>query len=63
MGYLLRQVWVVLTEQIARSRRLKPGDWVGELTMTIMLDWLAHALEHLHPEERSIPLDHNGYVH
>jgi hypothetical protein len=59
VGYLLRQVWVVLTEQIARSRHLKPGDWVSELTLTILLDWLAHALESLHREERSIPLNSN----
>ncbi len=63
VGYLLRQVWVVLTEQIARSRGLKPGDWVGELSLSILLDWLAHALERLHPENRSIPLDFNGYAH
>jgi hypothetical protein len=63
VAYLLRQVWVVLTEQIARCRHLKPGDWVSDLTMTILLDWLAHALERLYPENRSIPLDSKGYAH
>jgi hypothetical protein len=63
VAYLLRQVWVVLTKQIARSRHLKPGAWVSELTMTILLDWLAHALEDLHPEERSIPLNATADAH
>lgn len=57
VAYLLRQVWVVLTGQIARSRHLKPGAWVSELTLRILLDWLAHALEGLYPENRSIPLN------
>jgi len=63
VAYLLRQVWVVLTEQIARSRHLKPGDWVGELTLAMLLDWLAHALEDLYPENRSIPLDFTSDTH
>ncbi len=62
VAYLLRQVWVVLTEQIARSRRLKPGAWVGEMTFALLLDWLAHALERLYPEPRSIPLDSYAYA-
>lgn len=63
VAYLLRQVWVVLTERIARRRHLKPGDWVGDLTMNILLDWLAHALEGLYREKRSIPLDSKCYAH
>jgi hypothetical protein len=63
VAYLLRQVWVVLTELIARRRHLKPSDWVGDLTMNILLDWLAHALERLYPENRSIPLDSKCYAH
>jgi hypothetical protein len=63
VAYLLRQVWIVLTEQIARRRHLRPGAWVGDLTLAILLDWLAHALERRHPEQRSIPLDSNGYAH
>ena len=62
VAYLLRQVWVVLTEQIARSRHLKPGAWVGELTFALLLGWLAHALERLYPERRSIPLDAHAYA-
>lgn len=62
VAYLLRQVWVVLTEQIARSRHLKPGAWVGEMTFALLLDWLAHALKRHYPERRSIPLDSYAYA-
>jgi len=57
VAYLLRQVWVVLAERIARARRLRPGAWVGALTLPILLDWLADRIEQLYPERRSIPLD------
>jgi hypothetical protein len=56
VAYLLRQVWVVLTECIARSRRLAPDAWIAELTLPILLNWLAEQIEHLYPERRSIPL-------
>ncbi len=62
VGYLLRQVWVVLTAAIARARRLKPGAWVGALTLPILLDWLADRIEHLYPDRRSIPLGAPGYA-
>jgi hypothetical protein len=57
MGYLLRQVWVMLTEKIANRRHLRRDDWVGDLTLAILLNWLAHDLEARHPEDRSIPLN------
>lgn len=63
VAYLLRQVWVVLTERIARCRRLRPADWVSDLTLDILLDWLANHIETLHPENRSIPLDSKCYAH
>jgi hypothetical protein len=56
VAYLLRQVWVVLTEQLARQRRAKPTAWLGDLPMALLLDWLVDHLETLYPEERSIPL-------
>lgn len=62
VAYLLRQVWVVLTERIARARRLPPGSWVGALTLPILLDWLADRIEHLYPERRSIPLGAYAYA-
>jgi hypothetical protein len=56
VAYLLRQVWVALTEKLARRRGAGPAEWVGELTVALMLDWIAGELERLHPEDRSIPL-------
>lgn len=61
-AYLLRQVWVVLTEELARRRHAKPDAWIGALTMDIMLDWLAGELASSHPEKRSIPLDSKSYA-
>lgn len=57
LGYVLRQVWAVLTEELARRRHAKPGAWIADLTLQRMIDWLVHELEDLHPENRSIPLD------
>jgi len=62
IGYLLRQVWVVLTELLARHRRAEPKTWVGALTMAIMLNWLADELSMLYPENRSIPLQPKRYT-
>jgi hypothetical protein len=57
LAYLLRQVWVVLTEKIARCCHAQPNAWISALTLAILLDWLADELTTLHPENRSIPLD------
>lgn len=57
LAHLLRQIWVLLTEQIARARKCKPKDWIGELTLPMMIEWLADVLKALHPEYRLIPLD------
>ena len=57
LAYLLRQVWVVLTDQLAHRRHAKPGAWIGDLTMDIMLDWLADELGSIYPEKRIISLD------
>ena len=56
VAYLVRQVWVVLTEQLAGQRRAKPSAWVGELPLASLLDWLGDHLEALYQEIRSIPL-------
>lgn len=56
VAYLLRQVWVVLTEQLARRCRAKPTAWIGALPLALLLDWLVDHLKTLYPEERSIPL-------
>ena len=62
VAYLLRQIWVVLTEHIARVRHIKPSAWVSDLTLAILLDWLEKHLEDLYPESRSIPLDSKCYA-
>lgn len=54
LGYLLRQIWVVLTEEIARRQHAGPADWISVLSMQQMIDWLVHELTSLHPEELSI---------
>jgi len=45
LSLILRQVWVFLTEEIARSRCLKPSAWMSELPMVEMLEWLADAIK------------------
>lgn len=62
VAYLLRQIWVVLTECIARIRHIKPSEWVRDLTMAILLDWLENDLPSLYPESRSVPLDSTCYA-
>jgi Transposase DDE domain len=54
LGYLVRQVWVVLTEQLARGLKASPNAWIGALTMQKMIDWLVHELTTLHPETLEI---------
>jgi hypothetical protein len=56
LAYLLRQVWVVFTEQLARAHHAEPGAWISDLTLEMMLDWLTHELESIYPEKRSIPI-------
>jgi Transposase DDE domain len=55
LGYLIRQIWVVLTEKLRRVRS-QPNAWVAELPMRRLNDWLVHELTRLHPEEHSIPV-------
>lgn len=62
IGYVLRQVWVVLTEQLARRSHAGPGAWMAALTMQKMMDWLVHELTALHPEDFSIPITEPGCI-
>ncbi len=55
IGYVLRQVGAVLTEELARQSHAGPGTWIADLTMQKMVDWLRHELTTLHPEDLSIP--------
>lgn len=59
IAHLLRQVWVLMTEAIARARKLKPTDWIPDFTGQHMLDWLREQLEHRYPAEHGIPLAAN----
>lgn len=54
LAYLLRQVWVVLTEQLARDSQASPNAWIGSLTVQKMIDWLVHELTQLYPETLEI---------
>jgi hypothetical protein len=56
LALLLRQVWVFLTWQLARDRRLRPTQWVEELPLQRLLDWLAEALQARYPEDKAIHL-------
>lgn len=59
LGYLIRQLWVVLTEKLSRSQgRTSPKTfaWVSELPLRRLTEWLFGELGRLHPEECSIPL-------
>ncbi len=55
VAYILRQVWVTLTLQIARVQRLGSDVWIAVLTFKILLEWLADELLAKYHEERSIP--------
>lgn len=57
VAYLLRQVWVVLTQEIARRTHAKPSAWIGSLTFDILLDWLLNVLKQDLHENCRIPLD------
>jgi Transposase DDE domain len=54
IAYLLRQVWVVLTEEIARLSNAPPNAWISALSLQQMVEWLVHELTTLHPETLEI---------
>jgi hypothetical protein len=54
IAYLLRQVWVMLTEILARQSHAPPNAWIGGLTLQRLVDWLVHELTELHPETQEI---------
>ncbi len=56
LALLLRQVWVWLTWQVARARRLRPTEWVEGLALATLLDWLADLLKARYKEAKAIPL-------
>jgi hypothetical protein len=56
IALVLRQVWVCLTQQIAKDRGLCPNAWVSELPLVEMLQWLADHIQTLYPYTRRIKL-------
>jgi len=52
LGYLLRQLWVVLTAQLHPPRRRSGA--VLDLPLHRLVDWLVQELTRLHPEELAI---------
>jgi hypothetical protein len=56
LALVLRQVWVYLTQQIARDRGLRPSAWVSELSLVEMLDWLLEDIQQHDPPTRRIIL-------
>ena len=54
IAYLLRQVWVMLTEILARQSHAPANAWIGALPLQQMIDWLVHELTELHPETLEI---------
>ncbi len=54
LGYLIRQIWVVLTAQLSRLRTSATNGWIAQLPMQRLVDWLFQELARLHPEELSI---------
>jgi hypothetical protein len=62
LALVLRQVWVWLTEQLARSRQARPTAWLGELPLQRLLQWLAENLQRTYPEDKVIDL-HQPLLH
>jgi hypothetical protein len=57
VAHLIRQVWVLLTEQLGRvTGRWEPG-WVSDLPLAVLIRWLDEALRTGLTEAREIPLD------
>lgn len=59
IALVLRQVWVWLTQRIAKARGLLPSAWVSELPLVEMLQWLADQIRSRYPQTRQIILPHN----
>lgn len=45
LSYLVRQLWVTLTLQIALRRGLKPDAWVEDLMLVDLLEWIADEIK------------------
>jgi len=56
IALLMRQVWVWLSWQVARAWRLRPSQWVEQLQLARMGEWLADLLKGKYKEEKVIHL-------
>jgi hypothetical protein len=56
IAQLIRQVWVLLSEQIAQARNYDDDTWVGELPLDKMIRWLDLALREGLDQPREVPL-------
>jgi len=54
LGYLLRQVWVALTEELARHSSKASDAWIGVLSVKRIIDWLVRELTSIHTETLEI---------
>lgn len=54
IAYLLRQVWVRLTEILARLSHAPASAWISALPLQQLVDWLVDELTRLHPESQEI---------
>ena len=59
IGYLLRQAWVRLTQEIARASKLSAEAWVGGFTVADLREQLLEHLNRIDPTRDHIPLRHN----
>lgn len=56
IALLLRQVWVWLTWQLARAGRCRPTQWLSDLPLRRLLDWLQDEVRKRYKEEQWIDL-------
>lgn len=56
IALLLRQAWVWLTWQLARAGGLRSRQWVGQLPLRRLAEWLADALKATYQERKVIDL-------
>lgn len=57
LALVLRQVWVYLTQQIARDRGSHPRVWVSDLPLVEMLHWLVKEILSRYTHTQCITLD------
>lgn len=57
IALLMRQVWVWLAWQVARAWGLAPSQWIEQLRLSRLIEWLADLLKANYKEEKVIILD------